>query len=109
MTDADTTKTGWLERIQALDDHRKRQIVVATSLVSTLLILTVWAKYFDLVVTSTVARSQTPAVAAESFSFGQTMQTGLATIYSQLRDVLGQGLERLRAPREYQVLPNNNQ
>jgi hypothetical protein len=93
----------FLAKLQSTDESTKKKWLILITVVSMMIVVSVWLKYFNNLV---IGVNNNPTVDGGSgFSFFETMKEGTAFLYDSLAQKMTGLGEVLNAPRNYIVSP----
>lgn len=100
----DDQQKNFLEKLRSGNDAAKQRWLVLGTIVVMGFVMVFWLKYFNSLVTPTVALPPAPE-GVGGFSLWETLQSGLATVSHTLVNGLKGFHEILKTPRSYLIAP----
>jgi flagellar basal body-associated protein FliL len=100
-----------LEELQSLSAGNKKRVLVVTTVILMVIVIGVWAVYFNSVIMGTMQPVSTEAAEATTTSTGvapQVAQANGPSLWQNIKDGFGSIANVFKKPSQYNIQPQSN-
>lgn len=105
MENNENEQKNWIEKIQSIDEDRKRRWMVLIAIIIMIVVIFIWLRYFNILV-SMNAPEPSPVPQNGGFSFWQTAKGGATMIYQSIISGIKNLFAAFGSSKSYEIKPN---